>query len=133
MEKAERVVILAAPKATSRSFDPSKLQAYYAARGVAAVAQARRNQKAWEPALALWKEARSLAPDNDDYRIGYIKTLADARMDTLALQEAQRLVQHVPAVLDLVFHDAAQAKRTGQHHQCHDAQAQAVVAAGLAG
>jgi biofilm PGA synthesis protein PgaA len=45
-----------------------------------------------EPALALWKEARSLAPDNDDYRIGYIKTLADARMDTLALQEARRLV-----------------------------------------
>lgn len=36
LEKAERVVILAAPKATSRSFDPSKLQAYYAARGVAA-------------------------------------------------------------------------------------------------
>jgi biofilm PGA synthesis protein PgaA len=52
------------------------------ARGVA-VAQARRNQKAWQPALALWKEARSLAPDNDDYRIGYIKTLADARMDAL--------------------------------------------------
>lgn len=67
------------------------------ARGVAAVAQARRNQKAWEPALALWKEARSLAPDNDDYRIGYIKTLADARKDTLALQEARRLVAEDPS------------------------------------
>ncbi|MDF2527046.1 MAG: hmsH [Enterobacter mori] len=67
------------------------------ARGVAAVAQSRRNQKAWQPALALWKEARSLAPDNDDYRIGYIKTLADARMDTLALQEAQRLVAENPS------------------------------------
>ncbi len=67
------------------------------ARGVAAVAQARRNQKAWEPALALWKEARSLAPDNDDYRIGYIKTLADARKDTLALQEARRLVAEAPS------------------------------------
>ena len=66
------------------------------ARGVAAVAQARRNQKAWEPALALWKEARSLAPDNDDYRIGYIKTPADARKDTLALQEARRLVAEDP-------------------------------------
>lgn len=67
------------------------------ARGVAAVAQARRNQKAWQPALALWKEARSLAPDNDDYRIGYIKTLADARKDTLALQEARRLVAEAPS------------------------------------
>jgi nucleotide-binding universal stress UspA family protein len=36
LEKASRVVILAAPKATSRSFDPARLQAYYAARGVAA-------------------------------------------------------------------------------------------------
>jgi nucleotide-binding universal stress UspA family protein len=35
LEKASRVVILAAPKATSRSFDPARLQAYYAARGVA--------------------------------------------------------------------------------------------------
>lgn len=67
------------------------------ARGVAAVAQARRNQKAWQPALSLWKEARSLAPDNDDYRIGYIKTLADARMDALALQEARQLVAENPS------------------------------------
>lgn len=36
LEKASRVVILAAPKATSRSFDPGKLQSYYAARGVRA-------------------------------------------------------------------------------------------------
>jgi nucleotide-binding universal stress UspA family protein len=34
LEKASRVLILAAPKATSRSFDPTRLQAYYAARGV---------------------------------------------------------------------------------------------------
>ena len=34
LEKATRVVILAAPKATSRAFDPAKLQAYFAARGV---------------------------------------------------------------------------------------------------
>lgn len=67
------------------------------ARGVAAVAQSRRNQKAWQPALVLWKEARSLAPDNDDYRIGYIKTLADARMDTLALHEARQLVTEDPS------------------------------------
>lgn len=36
LEKAARVVILAAPKASSRSFDPGRLQAYYAARGVVA-------------------------------------------------------------------------------------------------
>ncbi|WP_041373326.1 universal stress protein [Phenylobacterium zucineum] len=34
LEKAAKVVILAAPKASSRTFDPAKLQAYYAARGV---------------------------------------------------------------------------------------------------
>ncbi len=36
LEKASRVVILAAPKASSRTFDPARLQAYYAARGVKA-------------------------------------------------------------------------------------------------
>jgi nucleotide-binding universal stress UspA family protein len=35
LEKASRIVILAAPKASSRSFDPKRLQAYYAARGIA--------------------------------------------------------------------------------------------------
>jgi nucleotide-binding universal stress UspA family protein len=35
LEKAARAVILAAPKASSRAFDPAKLQGYYAARGVA--------------------------------------------------------------------------------------------------
>jgi nucleotide-binding universal stress UspA family protein len=36
LEKAKSVTILAAPKASSRSFDPARLQAYYAARGVKA-------------------------------------------------------------------------------------------------
>ncbi|MDB5476749.1 MAG: universal stress protein UspA [Phenylobacterium sp.] len=36
LEKAKSAVILAAPKASSRLFDPAKLQAYYAARGVKA-------------------------------------------------------------------------------------------------
>lgn len=35
LEKAKKVVIVAAPKASSRSFDPARLQAYYAARKVA--------------------------------------------------------------------------------------------------
>jgi nucleotide-binding universal stress UspA family protein len=35
LEKAAKVVILAATKASSRSFDPARLQSYYAARGVA--------------------------------------------------------------------------------------------------
>ena len=57
----------------------------------------RRNQKAWPSALSLWKEALSLAPDNDDYRIGYVKTLADARKDRLALSEARQLVKDNPS------------------------------------
>lgn len=36
LEKAERVVIAAAPHASSRRFDPARLQAYYAGRGVRA-------------------------------------------------------------------------------------------------
>ncbi|WP_431645298.1 hypothetical protein [Enterobacter hormaechei] len=67
------------------------------ARAIAAVAQSRRNQKAWPSALSLWKEAQSLAPDNDDYRIGYVKTLADARRDRLALSEARQLVKDAPS------------------------------------
>ncbi len=35
LEKAAKVVIIAAPKASSRAFDPARLQGYYAARGVA--------------------------------------------------------------------------------------------------
>lgn len=35
LEKAAKVVIVSAPKASSRSFDPARLQGYYAARGVA--------------------------------------------------------------------------------------------------
>ena len=34
LEKAREVVILAAPKASSRTFDATRLQAYYAARGI---------------------------------------------------------------------------------------------------
>src|SRR4029079_440123 len=36
LEKAARVVVLGATKASSRSFDPARLQAYCAARGVKA-------------------------------------------------------------------------------------------------
>ena len=51
------------------------------ARGTAAAAQALRNQKQWQTSLTLWQQALSQAPGSDDYRIGYIKTLADARKD----------------------------------------------------
>ncbi|MWU70917.1 poly-beta-1,6 N-acetyl-D-glucosamine export porin PgaA, partial [Escherichia coli] len=70
---------------------------YIPARGIAATAQSLRNKKEWQPALSLWKKARDLAPENNDYRIGYIKTLADARMDKIALQEARRLVMEKPS------------------------------------
>ena len=36
LDKASRLLILGAPKATSRSFDPARLQAYYGARGLSA-------------------------------------------------------------------------------------------------
>ena len=36
LERAKKVVIVAAPKASSRAFDPERLKAYYAARSVAA-------------------------------------------------------------------------------------------------
>ncbi|WP_395671777.1 universal stress protein [Phenylobacterium sp.] len=39
LEKASQVVILSAPKASARSFDPSRLQAYYAARGLEAAVE----------------------------------------------------------------------------------------------
>lgn len=62
------------------------------ARGVAAAAQSWRNLKEWQNALSLWKQACDLEPNNDDYRIGYIKTLADAHMDKQALREAKKLL-----------------------------------------
>jgi biofilm PGA synthesis protein PgaA len=40
-------------------------------------------------------------PDSDDYRIGYIKTLADARKDGEALSEARRLVAEQASVAHL--------------------------------
>lgn len=36
LEKSSRVIILAAPRASSRNFDPARLRAYYAARGLQA-------------------------------------------------------------------------------------------------
>lgn len=61
-------------------------------RAIAAAAQAARNLQQWQTAESLWLQALTLAPENDDYHIGYIKTLADARQDALALQEARRLL-----------------------------------------
>ena len=52
------MVILAAPKASARSFDPAKLQDYYAARGVRAELQVLTD--AGDAALALLAAARSL-------------------------------------------------------------------------
>lgn len=51
LEKASKVVILGAPKASSRSFDPSKLQDYYAARGVSAEVEILRDSGDAAPAL----------------------------------------------------------------------------------
>lgn len=71
------------------------------ARGIAAAAQSYRNLHHWPLSLELWDRAISLAPGTDDYRIGRIKTLADARRDTQALDEARQLVAAQPTVAHL--------------------------------
>lgn len=80
-----------------------RYQVYMAlpARGTAAAAQAYRNQKRWSSALALWDQALSQQPMNDDYLIGRIKTLADARHDGQALSEARRLAVTTPSTAHL--------------------------------
>lgn len=51
LEKAKKAVILAAPRASTRSFDPGKLQAYYAARGVKTVIETLADSGDAAPAL----------------------------------------------------------------------------------
>ncbi|MCS2169584.1 poly-beta-1,6 N-acetyl-D-glucosamine export porin PgaA [Scandinavium sp. TWS1a] len=65
--------------------------------GVAAAAQAYRNQQQWDVSLVLWDKARKMSPDDDDIRARWVMTLADARHDKQALYEAQRLVRDAPS------------------------------------
>src|SRR5881392_3506064 len=51
LEKAKSVLIVAAPKASSRTFDPARLQAYYAARGVKSEVQILPDKGEAAPAL----------------------------------------------------------------------------------
>ncbi|MCR5880019.1 universal stress protein [Phenylobacterium sp. J367] len=57
LEKAQKVVILGAPKASSRTFDPARLQAYYATRGVTAELQVL--SETGDAAPALLKAAKA--------------------------------------------------------------------------
>jgi nucleotide-binding universal stress UspA family protein len=61
LEKAGRAVILAAPKASSRSFDPAKLKSYYAARGVKAEIEVLPDSG--DPAPVLLQAARAVEAD----------------------------------------------------------------------
>ena len=61
LEKAKTAVILAAPKASSRSFDPARLQSYYAARGVEA--EVRLLPDTGDAGPALLHAAREAAAD----------------------------------------------------------------------
>lgn len=61
LEKAKRAVILAAPKASSRAFDPARLQAYYGARGVKTEVQVLPD--AGDPAPALLAAANAAGAD----------------------------------------------------------------------
>ncbi|MCS2163929.1 poly-beta-1,6 N-acetyl-D-glucosamine export porin PgaA [Scandinavium sp. H11S7] len=69
------------------------------ARGVVSVARAYRNLKQWDASLALWETSLQMEPTNDDLRTGWIFTLADAGQYSVALSEAQRLVQSEPTAL----------------------------------
>lgn len=66
------------------------------ARGIAAAARAYRNQKQWNTALSLWEQARQLEPKNDDFRVGWVMTLADAKQNYRALQEAEDMLVDNP-------------------------------------
>ncbi|MBV8394018.1 MAG: universal stress protein [Alphaproteobacteria bacterium] len=61
LEKASRAVILAAPKASARSFDPERLRSYYAARGVDA--QVEVLPDSGDPAPVLLYAARKAEAD----------------------------------------------------------------------
>jgi len=61
LEKASKVVIVAAPKASSRAFDPERLKDYYAVRGVAA--EVRLLPDKGEAAPALLKAAGEAEAD----------------------------------------------------------------------
>ncbi|THD82689.1 MAG: universal stress protein [Phenylobacterium sp.] len=61
LEKAKTAVILAAPKASSRAFDPSRLQSYYGARGVKA--EIVLLPETGDPAPALLAAARDAGAD----------------------------------------------------------------------
>ena len=75
------------------------------ARGTAAAAQALRNQKQWQTSLTLWQQALSQAPGSDDYRIGYIKTLADAREDGEVEPEEESMLLGILRFNDLQVQD----------------------------
>ncbi|WP_312558857.1 poly-beta-1,6 N-acetyl-D-glucosamine export porin PgaA [Atlantibacter hermannii] len=66
-------------------------------RGVAAAARAYRNQKQWNTALSLWEQARQAEPNNDDLRVGWVMTLADAKQNYRALQEAEAMLVAEPS------------------------------------
>lgn len=61
LEKASETVILAAPKASSRTFDPGQLAAYYAARGIAARVQIL--EGSGDPGPAILKAAQGAGAD----------------------------------------------------------------------
>lgn len=61
LQKASRVVILTAPAASSRKFDPALVTAYLSARGVACEVEVLRD--AGDPAPALLKAARAAGAD----------------------------------------------------------------------
>jgi nucleotide-binding universal stress UspA family protein len=61
LEKASRVIILSAPKASARTFEPARLQAYYAARGLDAAVEILPD--ASDAASALLAAARTLGAD----------------------------------------------------------------------
>ncbi|WP_455818783.1 poly-beta-1,6 N-acetyl-D-glucosamine export porin PgaA [Pseudomonas cerasi] len=82
-------------------------------RGQVAAARALRNLQQWDRSLALWREALTREPRNDDVHSGLIMTLADAGQQDEALQLARQQVSRQPTAqhwLDLAYCQRAAGK-----------------------
>ncbi|WP_162383625.1 poly-beta-1,6 N-acetyl-D-glucosamine export porin PgaA [Citrobacter sp. NCU1] len=65
-------------------------------RGLSAAAMAYRNIQQWDNAIQLWENILKHQPADDDYRRGYIMTLADAGLHDHAISQITTLTKNKP-------------------------------------